>query len=106
MLIVILDNAIKFSPENESVDIILSQSETITSVLIKDRGCGIDSNDLPYIFDRYFKTSQNLKTGTGIGLSLVKEIVTGLMNGSIVVKSEVGKGSTFTVELNNIQTIF
>lgn len=96
MLIVILDNAIKFSPENESVDIILSQSETITSVLIKDRGCGIDSNDLPYIFERFYKQrSEENKTGTGLGLAIAKQIAD--RHGvSVNVNSTLGEGSEFT----------
>ena len=68
--------------------------------LITDTGKGIPPDDLPHIFDRYFQTKNETPTagGTGIGLSMAKEYAE-LMGGQTTVKSEVGKGSVFTLKL-------
>ena len=64
---------------------------------IEDHGPGIPPEDLPYIFDRYYRARQDSgRTGTGLGLPIVKSLVQ-LMGGTIDVESTVGKGSTFTV---------
>ncbi len=71
MFIIVLDNAIKFSKENSQVDIILLDDE----VRIKDYGSGIKEEDLPYIFERFYKErSEKNKVGTGLGLSIAKNI--------------------------------
>jgi signal transduction histidine kinase len=68
---IILDNAIKFSPDNETVSIIVENGK----LAIKDKGRGISDEDLPNIFDRFYKArwEQN-KTGTGLGLAIAKQI--------------------------------
>ncbi|WP_027399290.1 sensor histidine kinase [Anaerovorax odorimutans] len=73
MLLIILDNAIKFSKENEVIEIVLKDS----ILSIRDYGIGIPENDLPYIFDRFYKSrSEQNKTGTGLGLAIAKQIAT------------------------------
>jgi signal transduction histidine kinase len=68
-------------------------------VKIKDRGAGIDSKDLPYIFDPFYQGSGEKRgRGYGLGLAVVKAIVDG-HEGKIFVESELGKGSVFTVAL-------
>ena len=66
---------------------------------VSDTGIGIPENDLPHIFDRFYRSDNTeLRTGSGIGLSLVKQYAE-MHGGSISVKSEVGKGTTFTVRI-------
>jgi signal transduction histidine kinase len=96
MLIVILDNAIKFSPENKTVGITLSKTESGTAVVIKDEGCGISPDDLPYIFERFYKRrSEENKTGTGLGLAIAKQIAERHIV-TVEVKSTPEEGSEFT----------
>ena len=71
MFLIILDNAVKFSPENSEVLISLNNA----AVRIRDRGPGIPPEDLPHIFDRFYKTkSEDNKTGSGLGLAIAKQI--------------------------------
>jgi len=101
----ILDNAIKFTPEGGTVTVEtggwrLEDALWKLEVHITDTGVGISPNDLPHIFDRFYRTDQKVHTkqGTGIGLSVVKEIVQ-THSGTISVESELRKGSRFTVRL-------
>lgn len=71
MFLIILDNAIKFSPADGKVDISISEHQ----ISIRDYGTGIDSEHLPYIFDRFYKTQgEQNKSGTGLGLAIAKQI--------------------------------
>ncbi len=92
MIMVILDNAIKFSPKNDRVKIILEEGK----LSIKDNGIGISAGDLPYIFERFYKSrSEENKTGTGLGLSIAKNIA-GRHDIELIAESEKGKGTKFT----------
>ena len=95
----LLSNAIRYTPVAGSVTVRLACTETMATVTVTDTGAGIHLDDLPYIFDRYFQTRQvdkPLRGGTGIGLALCREYCA-LWGGSLTVRSEVGKGSTFTI---------
>ncbi len=71
MFMIVLDNAIKFSPQGAQVEIVVSEHQ----VTIRDHGCGIDLAHLPHIFERFYKTyGEQNKTGTGLGLSIAKQI--------------------------------
>ncbi len=74
MINIVLDNAIKFSPENETIEISLFKNDNMV-LCIKDKGCGIPSEEIPYVFDRFHKSnsSENLQ-GSGLGLSIAKQI--------------------------------
>lgn len=103
----LLSNAIKFTNEN---GIILVKAEQVKlegnlylEMTIKDNGIGISTQDLPLIFDRFHQASNiNNGQGTGIGLAIVKELVT-LMKGAIKVESTLGEGSQFVIHLPVVQ---
>ncbi|WP_203295515.1 hybrid sensor histidine kinase/response regulator transcription factor [Luteirhabdus pelagi] len=96
----LLSNAIKFTPKSGKIEVFLSQVEQhIFQMKIQDSGKGIAKEELPKIFDRYYKTfdlESNL--GSGIGMALTKELVQ-LLGGRITVESEVDSGTCFTLQL-------
>jgi signal transduction histidine kinase/DNA-binding response OmpR family regulator/ligand-binding sensor domain-containing protein len=98
----LLSNAIKFTPDGGIVTVKVSVSDNETlSLKVQDSGIGIPPEHQAYIFDRFYQidnSSTRAGEGTGIGLSLTKELVE-LMQGSISLDSETGRGSTFTVHL-------
>jgi len=94
----LLSNAVKYSPDGGNIYISMEEKEDRIYVSVKDEGMGISKEDLPHIFEKFYraKTEQVKKIGgTGIGLPIVKYILE-LHNGGIDVQSEYGKGSTFT----------
>jgi len=95
MFMIILDNAIKFSDENKSVYINISNEDKI-KVSIRDEGIGIAENELGNIFEKFYKSSlrQNA-SGSGLGLAIAKQIAL-KHDGQIYVSSVLGEGSTFT----------
>ncbi len=100
----LLSNAIKFTPEDGAIKISLTKSHgdhQELKISVKDSGHGILKQDLPHLFNHFFQVSNSVTKigeGTGIGLSLTKELIE-LMDGSIEVRSELNKGSDFTVLL-------
>ena len=95
----LISNAIKFTPEEGDIMVSIKTTDNKFTLTVKDNGCGISAQDLPYIFDAFYQCDNNSRTiGSGIGLSLVKQLVEA-MNGSITVESEENKGSKFTVTL-------
>jgi signal transduction histidine kinase len=95
MFLVILDNAIKFSPENSTVHLTVAEKEEAIVVTIRDEGIGISEEELPNIFDKFYKSKlrQNA-AGSGLGLMIAKEIAT-RHNGVIEVSSVVNLGTAF-----------
>lgn len=95
----LIENAIKYSNENGIVKIDLTLEEQYFVFKVEDNGVGIPKNDIPRIFERFYRVDKSRSTrGTGLGLAIVKHIVK-LFNGEISVKSKVGMGSTFTVKI-------
>jgi CheY-like chemotaxis protein len=94
----LLSNAIKFTPEGGKIEVIIeNESANELSISVKDSGIGIPDDQIPYLFDKYTKTSQSGtkgEKGIGLGMSIVKEMVD-RHSGKIVVSSEVNKGSCF-----------
>ena len=104
----LLSNAFKFTDDDAVVSILVKFSKEQLTIEVVDSGCGIPSDRVPFIFDRFFQVDDSFtkeKEGTGIGLSLTKELVE-LMKGTIDVKSEYKKGSVFkvTIPLEEIKT--
>lgn len=95
----LLSNAVKYSPENEKIEVYVTVEDQTLVVSVKDYGVGIDADELPKMFQRFFRarTSSGI-AGTGIGLNLVKTLIE-LHEGVISVESAPGSGSTFTVRL-------
>lgn len=95
----LLDNATKFSKEKGTITITTQETAEDVIVKVKDEGIGIERNELPYIFDSFHRgKGAEKKEGFGLGLAAVKAIVEG-HSGRVIVKSELGKGSVFTVVL-------
>lgn len=102
----LLDNAFRHTPEGGTIEIaadIKKQSgKSVVHVSIKDSGVGIPADDLPFVFDRFYKADKarvrGESVGTGLGLSIVKNIVDS-HGGTIYAESEVGKGTVFHILL-------
>lgn len=93
----LLSNAFKFTPAGGKIEGSLSQVETQLELKVKDTGSGISTDELPYIFDRFFQTHQQerpMEGGTGIGLALCQQYAQ-LFDGEIEVLSVMGEGSEF-----------
>jgi len=102
VLINLLENAVKYTPEGGRITIEAKAFEDEIEISVRDTGIGIPSKDLPRIFERFYRVDRARSRevgGTGLGLSIVKHIVEA--HGGIVrVDSEIGKGSKFTVVLS------
>ncbi|MFT5143009.1 MAG: signal transduction histidine kinase/ligand-binding sensor domain-containing protein [Rhodothermales bacterium] len=97
----LLSNALKFTPAEGTVGIRVTETETDVTVIVHDTGAGIPKDSLAHIFDRFHQLEGSKSDdieGTGIGLSLVREMV-GLHGGTVSVTSEPGVGSEFSVTL-------
>jgi two-component system OmpR family sensor kinase len=101
LLINLVDNAIKYTPSGGKVQLSLSKADGWARIDVADSGIGIPKEDLPYIFDRFYRVDRarsRTKGGSGLGLSIAKWIAKA-HGGDIQATSEVGVGTTFTVTL-------
>ena len=104
MLTILVDNAIKYSPEDSPIVLTLSREGGRAVVGVTDRGCGIPPGEIPHIFDRFYRAEGSSRAdGTGLGLALAKEI-TEHLGGEIRVNSRPNVGSTFELLLPLAQT--
>ncbi|MCI0659590.1 MAG: heavy metal sensor histidine kinase, partial [Acidobacteria bacterium] len=106
LLLNLLDNAIKYTDYGGNVTLRLKTEDKCVEISVADTGRGIPPEDLPHIFERFFRksksTSDRSATGFGLGLSIVKWIVDS-HGGKIAAYSEAGKGTTFTVRFPLLQ---
>jgi PAS domain S-box-containing protein len=105
----LIDNAIKFNRKGGNIIIateglILRESSWNFEITIKDTGIGIPQSELPYIFGKFYRVEKEIHTisGFGLGLTIVKDIIE-MHGGNILVESEMGKGTTFTVQLPTME---
>ena len=99
----LVDNAIKYTPDNRNVWIEVKNENNNLVIKVKDNGVGIPKEDIDRIFERFYRVDKARSRdvgGTGLGLAIIKHIVKSL-GGYINVKSELGKGSEFTVTIPN-----
>lgn len=95
VLVILLDNAFKFTPIEGNVSISITEEEELVKVSVCDTGVGIEKDDIPFVFDRFYKVDKSHSSkGTGIGLSIASEIMR-LLGEDICVNSEFGHGSEF-----------
>ncbi len=96
VLIILIDNALKFTPSGGSVTLRARIAEGMLWLSVTDTGAGISKEDLPYIFERFYKADKSrMETrGTGLGLAIARLVVE-LMGGTIWCESELGRGSKF-----------
>ena len=93
----LLSNALKYTSEGGEISLMTKEEGGRVMISVADNGCGISSDELPYIFDRFYQ-AKNAGRGTGIGLAIVKAF-TELHHGEVSATSIEGKGSTFTIHI-------
>ena len=101
----LLENALSYTPEEGSVTIALQCEQEKVIVNIHDSGQGIAQEDIPFIFDRFYRADKSRSTeGTGLGLAITKKIMDA-HHCNILVQSELNKGTTFTFDLQTCATV-
>ena len=101
LIVILLDNALKYAPLGSPIDCALSREGSTILLTVEDQGMGIDTADLPHIFERFYRAAaarSHEEAGTGLGLAIAAWIVE-QHHGQITVQSVPGQGSTFTVAL-------
>ena len=98
VLVILIDNAMRYTPPGGAIEIAASDGDVIV-VSVSDTGCGIAPEELPHLFERFYKVDKSRKDGgTGLGLSIAKQIID-MLGEQILVESEVGKGTCFSFTL-------
>ncbi|MCL5969944.1 MAG: HAMP domain-containing histidine kinase [Patescibacteria group bacterium] len=102
LVVILLDNAIKYSPQKTKIKLSSTSEGGLLLIHIEDQGIGINDKDLPHLFTRFYRADKSRTksgaSGYGLGLSIAKKIID-RHGGSIKVKSTPGKGSTFIVQI-------
>jgi signal transduction histidine kinase len=101
VLLILLDNALRHAPEGSGMEIESGSTGGKINLTVRDHGAGIAPEDLPHIFDRFYRGRGEMpESGSGLGLAIAKELVEA-MHGKIRIASDPGRGTTVTVELEN-----
>lgn len=99
MLVILLDNALKFTQAGGTVCLTVRPAPSGAELVVADSGCGIPEEDLPFIWERFYKVDKahsRSEAGTGLGLAIAREIID-LHKAAVTVTSQLGKGTVFTV---------
>ncbi len=104
VLLILLDNAMKFTPVEGAVTLAMSKEADSAVVCVRDTGVGIASDALPHIFERFYRgDSSRTGAGSGLGLAIAKTLVEA-HGGTISAESVVGQGSTFSVRIPQVES--
>lgn len=107
LVVILLDNAIKYSPDNSKVTVSVTKKSNAVTLSVSDEGIGIDQQSLGKVFERFYRADTSRSKinteGTGLGLSIAKSIAD-LHNSEISLSSELGKGTTVTIVLPKHQS--
>ncbi len=99
VLLILLDNALKFTPAGGTITLGAAVADRVAALRVRDTGPGITPAALPHIFERFYRSDESRTgSGAGLGLAIAKELIEA-QHGEITVASEIGKGSTFTITL-------
>ncbi|MCL5675670.1 MAG: HAMP domain-containing histidine kinase [Patescibacteria group bacterium] len=102
LLVILLDNGIKYSPAKTNILLGSSKADSLVSISVSDQGTGIDEKDIPHLFDRFYRAdisrSKEKVDGYGLGLAIAKKIADS-HRGQIEVESHLKKGTKFTIKL-------
>ncbi|NTU46359.1 GHKL domain-containing protein [Candidatus Roizmanbacteria bacterium] len=100
LFVILLDNAIKYSPNESEISVISEKTQNYIKIMVQDTGIGISETDLPHIFERFYRAdkSRSQSEGYGLGLSIAKKIVEN-NRGIIEASSQLEKGTVFTLQL-------
>ncbi|KMN43243.1 sensor histidine kinase [Bacillus sp. LK2] len=101
LLVILIDNAMKYNVENGRIQVTCSKGGSFITLIVEDTGIGISNEELPHIFDRFYRSDKSRtrsEGGTGLGLSIAKWIVDA-HNGEIKISSELHKGTRTTIKL-------
>jgi signal transduction histidine kinase len=99
LLLILIDNAVKFTPEGGKIEVKLKAEKTAAVVTVHDTGCGIPAAELPLIFDRFYRVDKARardRGGAGLGLAIARWIVS-VHGGGVTAESRPGEGATFRV---------
>jgi two-component system OmpR family sensor kinase len=99
VLLILLDNALKFTPLDGLVSVAITARDSQVTIVVRDTGQGIAPQDLPHIFERFYQAdSARTGSGTGLGLAIARALVEA-MHGTITVESRAGEGTAFAITL-------
>jgi two-component system phosphate regulon sensor histidine kinase PhoR len=98
----LLSNAVKYTPEGGAVTLTSRLDDKTAVFEVQDTGVGLGEDDCKMIFKKFYRVNKNMASGTGLGLPLAKHIAEDVHGGTLLVTSELDKGSTFTIRIPSV----